>query len=36
LSADDKIDAQLIDNAIKAELLDPEKIKSWGSSNAEP
>ena len=32
LSADDQIDAQLIDNAIKAELLDLEKIKSWGKS----
>jgi uncharacterized protein (DUF885 family) len=29
LSPDDEIDAQLIDNAIKAELLDLEKIESW-------
>jgi hypothetical protein len=32
LSADDEIDAQLIDNAIKAELLDLEKIESWKKS----
>ena len=32
LSPDDEIDAQLIDNAIKAELFDLEKIESWKKS----